>query len=83
MRLIQPRQLSTDIVLVHGTNTEQLGNREYRVAGDPKRSQFTATTETVTGRKSVELVQMVSIPLLTPVQIKCTSLILFSLARRN
>jgi hypothetical protein len=59
--------MSTEIIPVHGTNTEQLSNRDWRVAGYPKGSQFTSTTETDGGRKSVELVQMVSIPLLTPV----------------
>jgi hypothetical protein len=52
-------------------------------AGDSKGSQFTATTETDTHRKYVELVQMVSRPLLTPVQTKFTSLLLFSLAQRS
>jgi hypothetical protein len=64
-------------------NTEQLGNQVELVAGDLKGSQFTATTETDAGRKSIDLVQMVSRPLLTPVQNKCTSLLLFSLAGQS
>jgi hypothetical protein len=57
-------QLSMEIVHVRGMNTEQLGIRVEWVAGDLKGSQFTATMETDTGRKYVELVQMVSRPLL-------------------
>jgi hypothetical protein len=83
MILSQPRRLSTEIVHLRGTNTEQLGNREQRVAKDPKGSQFTATTEINAGRKSVELVQMVSRPLLTPVHFKCTFLLLLSLTRQS
>jgi hypothetical protein len=60
---------------------EQLGNRSDFVAGDLKGSQFTATIETDSGRKSAELVQMVSRPLLTLVPNKVTYLLLFSLVR--
>jgi hypothetical protein len=38
---------------------------------DPIGSQFTATTETDSSRRSVESVQKVSRPLLTPVHFKC------------
>jgi hypothetical protein len=48
------------------------------MAGDLKGSQFTATIETDAGRKSVELVQIFSRPLLTPVG-KKLSLYFFSL----
>jgi hypothetical protein len=66
--LSQPRRLSTEIVHVRGTNTEQLRSQADCVAGDLKGSQFTATIETHAGRKSVKLVQMASRPQLTLVQ---------------
>jgi hypothetical protein len=62
---------------------------EYGTTREPSRpngrettgSQFTATIEIDPGRKSVELVHMVSRPLLTLVQNKSIFLYLLSLAR--
>jgi hypothetical protein len=53
------------------------------VVGDHKGSQFTATTETYVDRNYVELVQMVSRPLLTPVQNKSTSISIFHNTKCN
>jgi hypothetical protein len=72
-----------EIIRVSGTNMEQLGNRGDLIDESLKGSQFTATIETDSGRKSVELVQMVTRPLLTLVQNKSTSLLLFSLVRQS